>query len=211
MAVAIARAKLAGVSIEEALGLARRILEAEVDVALPEGAFWRAAFHTDTLRDICRLREGLIHAAESDAAVVLRAAILGILHGPRTKVGSYLSNQMQRTFSPKPEYAVRFWKERDLEPCRVNVLGAVERETAAGCGGNVRHEQGRVERCPPWRRVQAGVLCGRAVGSRYRDHIAPLLWDADVRGGSMAEVLVHWRSGSRGVCEGGRSALVQRS
>lgn len=142
VAVAIARAKLAGVATEEAFDFARGILEAEADVELPQGAFWQAAFHADTLRDICRLREGLISAVESDSAVVLRAAMLGILHGPQTKVGSYLSNQMQRTFSPKPDYAVRFWKERNLEPHRVNVLEAVKRKLKRVAAG--RHVECKV-------------------------------------------------------------------
>lgn len=128
VAVAIARAKLAKVSTGDAVKLAQSILAAEAEPVLPDGAFWERAFHADTLKDICRLREGLLSMAESDAAVVLRAGILGILHGPRTKVGSYLSNQMQRTFAPKPDYALRFWKKHGLTPPRVDVLGAIERK-----------------------------------------------------------------------------------
>ena len=128
VAVAIARAKLAAISISEAIGLARGILEAESQVVPPNGAFWERAFHPATLTEICRLREGLINAEESNAVVVLRATILGILHGPQSKVGSYLSNQMQRTFAPKPDYAVRFWRERGLEPSRVDVIKAIERK-----------------------------------------------------------------------------------
>ena len=128
VAVAIARAKLAVLSVDEALVLARSILAREGDVQLPEGVFWRTAFHAETLRDVCRLRQGLLGAVESDATVVLRATILGVLHGPRTKVGSYLSNQMQRTFAPKPDYAVRFWKKHGLVPPRVDVLRALERK-----------------------------------------------------------------------------------
>ncbi len=128
VAVAISRAKLAAFSVEEPLALARRILHDHGEFELPEGDFWGHAFHRETLRDLCCLRDGLIREEESDAGVVLRAAILGVLHGPRTKVGSYLSNQMQRTFSPKPSYAVRFWRQRGLKPIRANVLAAVERK-----------------------------------------------------------------------------------
>lgn len=139
VAVAIARAKLAAFSVDETMELARSHLAREGDVAVPDTAFWQAAFHAETLRDVCRLREGLLTAVESDATVVLRAAVLGVLHGPRTRVGSYLSNQMQRTFAPKPDYAVRFWKKRGLAPSRVDVLAAVERKlrrVAAGTHGD---------------------------------------------------------------------------
>jgi len=74
------------------------------------------------------LRAGLLVSEESDAVVLFRAVILGVLHGPITKVGSYLSNQMQRTFSPKPAYAVKFWAARDLLPPKVNVLTAIGRK-----------------------------------------------------------------------------------
>ena len=89
-------------------------------------------------------------AAESDAAVVLRAAILGILHGSRTKVGSYLSNQMQRTFAPKPDYAVRFWKKYGLAPPCVDVLRAVRRKLERVAAG--RHAASEVG----WRDVHLG-------------------------------------------------------
>ena len=53
---------------------------------------------------------------------------MGILHGPLTKVGSYLSNQMQRTFSPKPDYSMRYWSKLNLEPPKVDVFAAIKRK-----------------------------------------------------------------------------------
>jgi hypothetical protein len=54
--------------------------------------------------------------------------MLGLLHGPRNKgLPSYQSNQMPRTYAPKPDYAVRFWREHDLAPVRVNMLNLVRR------------------------------------------------------------------------------------
>ena len=128
VAVAISRAKLADFSPNPPLALARRILSSQSDVTLPEGNFWKRAFHENTLRDICRLRAGLLRIRDTDAAVILRATILGILHGPSTKIGSYLSNQMPRTFAPKPDYAVRFWRKRKLEAAEIDVVAAVERK-----------------------------------------------------------------------------------
>jgi len=60
----------------------------------------------------------------------LRGIILGALHGPvRLTKDSYFSNQMPRTFAPKPHYAVRFWAAHGLTPRRVDVR-AVIRERA---------------------------------------------------------------------------------
>lgn len=59
---------------------------------------------------------------------MLRAIMLGALHGPRCKgVPSYFSNQCPRTFAPKPAYALSFWKKRKLKPSVVDVLGVILR------------------------------------------------------------------------------------
>ena len=67
------------------------------------------------------LREGL-HGLRSDAAQMLRAICLGALHGPLSKSPDqrgYFSNQMPRTFASKPDYSVRFWRERESQAlCR---------------------------------------------------------------------------------------------
>ncbi|MDR6860238.1 hypothetical protein [Variovorax guangxiensis] len=64
---------------------------------------------------------------ESDTTVVLRAAMLGCLHGPLNKSPerrSYFSNQMPRTFSAKPSYSLRYWSEHKTQPPDVAVLTA---------------------------------------------------------------------------------------
>jgi SAM-dependent methyltransferase len=152
IAVAISRAKLVGVSVDGPLDLARRILAEHDHVETPTSDFFRLAFDADTLRDICRLRAGLLKAVDTDETVLLRAVLLGVLHGPRTTTQSYLSNQMQRTFSAKPDYAVRYWRARGLEPPKVNVLAAIERKLK-------RIAQGRYARI---RRGWRDVLCGDA-------------------------------------------------
>ena len=138
VAVAISQAKLASVSVKKSVALARLFLGDISEVTQPEGIFWRTAFHAETLRDVCRVRSGLLETRNTDAAVILRAVMLGILHGPKTRIGSYLSNQMQRTFSPKPDYAVRFWNSRKLEPTKVDVLAAIERKLKRIARGKYR-------------------------------------------------------------------------
>ncbi len=130
VAVAIAKAKLSNATAEDALCLAQVLIEGIEPKRIPEDQFFRAAYHSQTLRDICALREGLLDTNDTDASVLLRAAILGCLHGPLLKSGaaSYFSNQMPRTFAPKPDYAVSFWKMRKLVAPRVAVLHVLERK-----------------------------------------------------------------------------------
>jgi hypothetical protein len=124
VAVAIAQAKLARARVNEALALASEILSVDTEVDTPEGDFWKWAFHPRVLEDVCRLRAALL-GRRSESAALLRALCLGCLHGPRVKDRrnpSYFSNQMPRTFSPKQDYSVRYWRERNLRPPKASVL-----------------------------------------------------------------------------------------
>lgn len=129
VAVAIAQAKVVATSPERIVRACREILaSAREPCGVPEGAFWRTCFHRDTLNEVCVVREALLRDCRSAARKALRGLLLGRLHGPRTKgAPSYLSNQMPRTFAPKPKYAVGFWRRRKLTPPRVNVLDLVGR------------------------------------------------------------------------------------
>lgn len=130
VAVAIAKAKLSNATAEDALCLAQLLILATKPEHVPKGKFFRAAYHAKALRDICALREGLLSLEDSDESVMLRAAVLGCLHGPLLKGGaaSYFSNQMPRTFAPKPDYAVGFWQKRGMEAPEVDVLRVLERK-----------------------------------------------------------------------------------
>ena len=127
VAVAIAKAKLARVSLASVMELAR-ILLSETVGDVPQGEFWRWCYHSDTLQEIVTLRQKLLHIRDTPASELLRAVMLGVLHGPRN-VGepSYLSNQMPRTYASKPDYAVKFWQARDLGPVKVNTLAVIRR------------------------------------------------------------------------------------
>lgn len=128
VATALTQAKLANTTPGEILIEARGLIEESAPpVDVPDGEFWEWAFHEDVLDELCRLREGLLKNCESDARKALRALLLGALHGPRGKLrAAYFSNQSQRTYSPKPRYAVSFWKQRGLVPEHVDVLGIVK-------------------------------------------------------------------------------------
>jgi hypothetical protein len=129
VAAAIAAAKVADVSADKVEALAVQLLGSmDTPEQVPTGEFWQWAYYPDTLRDVCLLREQLLAHGNDPAAVVLRAIVLGLLHGPRLKgEATYLSNQMPRTYATKPAAAVRFWRARDLRPPHVRVLDAVRR------------------------------------------------------------------------------------
>lgn len=145
VAAAIALAKLPLVSTAAVLKAAERALRKEADVVVPRGEFWRRAFSPGTLRDICRLRQALTASCERDEQVVLRAVLLGILHGPRNRgLPTYLSNQAPRTYAPKPQYAAGFWRRHRMSPPRVDVLELVARRCECVLAHQYPPGQGRV-------------------------------------------------------------------
>lgn len=123
----IAVAKLCDTTARRVEEVARCVLDDDTEpVDIPQGRFWKRMYHKDVLRAICKLREAFLHDCRSDSRKVLRAIILGALHGPMTKtVASHLSNQCPRTYAPKPAYALRFWEARSLSPPKIDVLEVV--------------------------------------------------------------------------------------
>ena len=130
VAYALAAAKLSAASPDDVVQRADEILASQSDVDLPTGEFWDLAYDPSTLRQLALLRASLVHA-EDDVSVLLRALVLGILHGPLNKgVPSYASNQMPRTYATKPAGAIRYWRANGLGPPRVNVLDVLRRRVA---------------------------------------------------------------------------------
>jgi hypothetical protein len=131
IAVAIAKAKLASASMTDILALAKRLLHT-APRRIPGTSFFQQAFSTNTLRELCSLREGLLRIRkETDEAALLRAAALGCLHGPvadEETRSAYFSNQMPRTFASKPEYSVRYWKENKLSAPSLSVVNVMKRK-----------------------------------------------------------------------------------
>ena len=127
VAAALAKAKLASADAGRVVASARRILGASVTPReLPTGAFWDLAYHERTLVQLCQLREALLADCSSPTRILLRAIILGALHGPRPKRSvSHFSNQSPRTFAPKPAYAVKFWRKHRMVPTDVDVVAII--------------------------------------------------------------------------------------
>jgi hypothetical protein len=130
VAYAIAQAKLINVKPKDIFYRCVGILKNSQPPIIPQSEFWKLAYHQDTLIDLCILREYINNKPRLDKIdIALRAVILGILHGPVMKnQPSYLSNQMPRTFATKPDYSVRYWKERSLKPGYVNLVELIKRK-----------------------------------------------------------------------------------
>jgi DNA methylase len=129
VAVAIARAKLVQSSVKSVVDCATQILrEGKDPERIPNGQFWKRAYNATVLHQICQLREEFLRDCNSSRRKLLRAIILGGLHGPLTKTQpSYFSNQCPRTFAPKPAYALRYWKRHKMSPPAVDVLAVIQR------------------------------------------------------------------------------------
>jgi len=134
VAVAIAKAKLAYAESHVVLNLAEELISKFIPVDLPDSRFFEMAYHPKVLKDICSLRSGLLalgNGRETDASVILRALVLGCLHGPLSQDNenaSYLSNQMPRTFGPKPNYSLKYWQDTDFRAPELNVIDVIRRK-----------------------------------------------------------------------------------
>jgi hypothetical protein len=76
--------------------------------------FFHRAYAPRTLEQILYLRSSLSWR-KSDVDCMLAALILGALHGESNRSIAYLSNQMPRTISTKPDYSIRFWEKHGFE------------------------------------------------------------------------------------------------
>lgn len=144
VAVAIARAKLVDTTFEEVMNLAWTLLSGGRATGVPSGTFWKLAFHEETLIELVSIRNGLLSMRQSPAAVMLRAIMLGCLHGPLPKHlenAGYFSNQMPRTYASKPAYSVKFWRKHKLVPPRIPVLIPLQRKAAAIFASNLRRSK----------------------------------------------------------------------
>jgi hypothetical protein len=147
VAAALAGAKLVSAEPGRVVANARAILNATKEpISIPSGEFWRLAYHEHTLMQLCQLREALLCECSSSTRILLRAIILGALHGPRPKMApSYFSNQSPRTFAPKPNYAVKFWTAHGMCPDDVDVLSIIKTRANRYLSEPLPDVEGKVE------------------------------------------------------------------
>ena len=91
--------------------------------------FFAHAYAPSTLRQLLFLRKN-ISWRRSEVDCMLASLVLGSLHGESNKSPSYLSNQMPRTISTKPDYSVRFWLERGFEAPQRDVFELLRKHLA---------------------------------------------------------------------------------
>ena len=129
VAHALTSAKLANATPSSILECAEEILDSILAEQIPTGEFWSFAYAPDVLKSICCIRESLLKDCSSDSRKALRGIMMGALHGPMgKKTQSYFSNQCLRSYAPKPDYAVRFWKLRNLGiPPNVDLLSIIQK------------------------------------------------------------------------------------
>jgi hypothetical protein len=129
LAAAVAEAKHLSTTPKAILRALDGILsDGENEPKVPQGDFWSLAYEGTTLAALVRVRNALLLDCRSAARKALRAIMLGALHGPRSRgIASHFSNQAPRTYAPKPNYAVRFWRRHRLRPPKVDIRRVVER------------------------------------------------------------------------------------
>jgi site-specific DNA-methyltransferase (adenine-specific) len=131
MAVAIARAKIVDVDVDDVLHRVTDLASGfdggdlhDVDEDV------RVFFHPRTLAQLTYLRRELDDSRGED--VFLRGALLGIMHGKHRKNGgtSFLSIDMPNTFSMSPEYVRGFVKLHGLKQPAVDVFGQLRNRSS---------------------------------------------------------------------------------
>lgn len=117
LAVTISKSKFTSPSKKKFTALIDEILSINNHSDLPINEFFKYCYHDEVYRDLIKFREYLNQTCSTDEEIALKALILGLLHGPLGKTrANYFSNQMPRTFATKPDYSVRYWKSKNLNP-----------------------------------------------------------------------------------------------
>lgn len=112
------------VSVLSRLSELEQSCNGQLDDALFGNAFFCLCFHRETLTRLLFLRE-ILDWRRSREDRFIAAVILGCLQGDPTKTKLCLSNRMPRTVCTKPDYSVRWWKARGLEPPNRDVFAIV--------------------------------------------------------------------------------------
>jgi hypothetical protein len=112
----------------------------------PRSEFFRWCFHDSTYAQLAFLRNTLKWKQRRDDCFIAAMA-LGLLHGESHKTEWCFSNRMPRTISTKPDYSVRWWKERDLEPPERNAFVILREMAVYRFASAPPSRRGRVQHC----------------------------------------------------------------
>lgn len=92
-------------------------------------AFFKHAFTPQVYGHLAFLR-GTLDWKNDPVDTMVAALVLGILHGEAERSDRYLSAQMPRTISTKPDYSVRWWKEGGHKAPRRQVFARLRDEAS---------------------------------------------------------------------------------
>jgi hypothetical protein len=120
--------------------------------------FFEQCFHPDTYAEVAFLRRALAWRRRATDRFIA-AVMLGILHGESHRSLMYLSNRMPRTISTKPDYSVRWWRERGLQPPRRQTFEVLRQAV-----------QFRFSQPPPGRRGSVVLSDARRCGKVLKKH-----------------------------------------
>jgi DNA methylase len=113
------------------------------DIRVPRSEFFRFCYATETLRQICFLRDRLKWKSSKIDRFVAATA-LGCLHGESHRTENCFSNCMPRTISTKPDYSIRWWRKRGLEPPERNIFNILRRQLRFRYSGGTADLKGEV-------------------------------------------------------------------
>lgn len=109
----------------------------------PPTEFFSICYHPQTFAEIAYLRATLDWKNDSIDRFIA-AVMLGIMHGEFHRSPIYLSNRMPRTISTKPEYSVRWWKARKMEPPERQTFKVLRTAVAFRFSQRLPKKQGKV-------------------------------------------------------------------
>jgi len=147
VAVCVSRAKANPPHAKEVLARLNELEELASTSATYQrpNEFFRLCYESKTFSELAYLRDHLHWKRRRDDCFIA-AMILGMLHGESHKTAACFSNRMPRTISTKPDYSIRWWKERALLPPRRMVFELLRQMTTyrfasapASIRGHVKH------------------------------------------------------------------------
>ena len=106
--------------------------------------FFRRAFYFSTLRELLFMRSEL-DWRNNNVDGFIAALIIGSLHGEMDRSSAYFSNQMPRTICLKPDYSVKYWREKNLFPKKRDVFEMLKTKAAYRLKDLPKIARGQVE------------------------------------------------------------------
>ena len=108
--------------------------------------FFRCCYHPATYHQVAYLRDALRWKRRRDDCFIAAMA-LGMVHGESHKTELCFSNRMPRTISTKPDYSVRWWRQRDSRAPKRDVFEILRQVAAYRFASEPADRRGRIKHC----------------------------------------------------------------